>query len=171
MAARASNATTFENKLDDQHVFDARRAGGVPYLPTEPGAAGVQGARPFSTAPPSQTSPADNHAKYSIVDPVEASAESFARNAEPAGVKSIGGVIREITRDTVRIECVLPSGIVEMQLPPTLVPESLMQVGQPIEISLDTAGGYQRPVLRARQIAPQPKLPGQEDFEQWVDSL
>ncbi len=43
MAARASNATTFENKLDDQHVFDARRAGGVPYLPTEPGAAGVQG--------------------------------------------------------------------------------------------------------------------------------
>jgi hypothetical protein len=149
-------------------ILDNRGAGSA--YTEQRRAIGAQGGLPFSTAPPPLTSSPDNRAKYNI-DVVEASAESFARDVEPGGSKSIGGVIREIKRDTVRIDCILPSGIVEMQIPPTLVPPALMQVGQPIAISLDTAGGYRHPVLRARPIAHQPKLPGQEEFEKWVDSL
>jgi hypothetical protein len=117
-----------------------------------------------------QTSPAENVPKDNI-DLVEVSYHGVASTVDSSGSKSLGGVILEICRDTVRIECVLPSGVVELQLPPTLVPEALMQVGQPISISLDTAGGYRRPVLRARPIGPQPKLPGQDDYEKWAATL
>jgi hypothetical protein len=85
------------------------------------------------------------------------------------GVRKISGVIDEIMRDTVIIQCTLPSGVVvQLRLPPALVPSELMTFGAPVWISLETTGGIRAPVIETRAIESQPRMHGQDAIEDWL---
>ena len=88
-----------------------------------------------------------------------------------AGIRTINGVVGHILKDSITISCRLPSGQWDLRLPPALVPDELQNFGLPVRISLDTTGGIRRPIVTARPIEPQAKLPGQEDVEDWLNKL
>jgi hypothetical protein len=88
-----------------------------------------------------------------------------------SGVRKVDAVIGDIKRDTVLVHVKLPSGPVDISLPPSLIPIGLLQFGTPVSISLDKTSGIRTPVVEARSIPEQEKLPGQDKIEAWFDSL
>jgi hypothetical protein len=167
-AAAALSETRAANTLSDDSASRTSRNPLARYR-TESKSAPAERDNPFVPIPSSQTSPVANTAQGAGTTVITAQAETAT--FQPPGSKHVDAVVREVMRDTVRIECLMPGGAVEIQLPPTLFPAELMQVGQPVALSIDMEGGYRRPVITARDPSPQPKLPGQEEFERWTDSL
>jgi hypothetical protein len=87
-----------------------------------------------------------------------------------AGLRKINCVVGQVMRDSVVIHCDLPSGRFDLRLPSSLVPIGLMNFGTPISISLSTHSGIRTPIIEARPIDNQAKLPGQDDVEAWLNS-
>jgi hypothetical protein len=168
MAAAALSQTRVANTFIDERALDAPINPLARYR-TEPKTTATEKDKLFVSAPKSRTVVA-NTAQQEARATIATDASDVA-TLQPQGSKVVNAVVREIMRDSVRIECVMPGRNIELQLPPSLFSEELMQPGQPIALSLDTEGGYRRPVVRARQPSPQPNLPGQEEFERWADSL
>jgi hypothetical protein len=97
---------------------------------------------------------------------------------QPAGTVTVGGVrkidavVAAVTEASVVLNCVTRSSeALELNLPKDLVPIELQSFGTPVQISLETNGGYRVPVVRSRDISQQEKIAGQAEFEPWVDSL
>jgi hypothetical protein len=168
MAAAIVNQTWTENRLD-QSFFESR-GNRVAVSSTEGRRTVPHANSSFASAPQPQTNSAENPPKQVLGTTVEPS-ETISPTLELAGLRSIDCVISEIRRDTVKIKCKGATGDTELQLPPSLIPNALMHVGQPIVISLDSSDGYRRPVINARAIGPQAKLPGQDEFESWAKSI
>ncbi|WP_298254722.1 hypothetical protein [Bradyrhizobium sp.] len=91
--------------------------------------------------------------------------------AVASGRRELDAIIGEVTAEYVIVECHTPSGTVELQLPPAVIPADLLHYGQPVSISLDYSSGYRRPNIRRREVSQLPQLPGQEEVETWVRSL
>jgi hypothetical protein len=89
-----------------------------------------------------------------------------------AGVHRISGVVADVMRDSVVIQCILASETVDLRLPPALVPKNLMSFGTPVWISLETTGGIRTPVIELRRppIDSQPRMDGQDAIEDWLNS-
>lgn len=85
--------------------------------------------------------------------------------------RSVEGVIAGIRDESVTVECSTPNGPVEISLPPSLIPDSLLKYGQPVSISLDETSGYRRPVITERRIERLPTFLGQEAIDDWIKSL
>jgi hypothetical protein len=66
--------------------------------------------------------------------------------------------------------CLLPTGNLDLRLPPVLIPAELMSFGAPVWISLETTGGIRTPVVVSRPIEAQTKINGQEAVEDWLNS-
>jgi hypothetical protein len=86
------------------------------------------------------------------------------------GIRKIEGVVSEIMKDSVIIECIRPTGNLDLRLPSGLVPTELMSFGTPVWISLETTGGIRMPVVKRRSIERQPKIDGQDAVEDWLNS-
>jgi hypothetical protein len=93
----------------------------------------------------------------------------------PAGAplphQGIDGVVAEVRADSIAIQCRVSGQSVEISLPTILVPHELQSYGQAVSLSLDSSGGYQRPVVRRRSPLPRAPLPGEAEADAWVDSL
>jgi hypothetical protein len=87
-----------------------------------------------------------------------------------AGIRKINGVVSEVMKDSVVIQCMFPTGNLDLRLPPALVPVELMSFGTPVWISLETTGGIRMPVVEPRPIERQPKVDGQDAVEDWLNS-
>jgi hypothetical protein len=89
------------------------------------------------------------------------------------GRRSVDAVIDEITQDSVIIRCLLPAGYtVDLRLPPSIIPSRLLQYGQPVSVSLDTASGVRAPRIEARTITPSPNdFWDQKTLDEWLDSI
>jgi hypothetical protein len=87
-----------------------------------------------------------------------------------AGIRKIDGVVSEIMKDTVVIQCMFTTGNFDLRLPPALVPVELRSFGTPVWISLETTGGVRMPVVEPRPIERQPKIDGQNSVEDWLNS-
>ena len=87
------------------------------------------------------------------------------------GIRRVDAVVGEIMRDTVVVRCMFASGRVDINLPPSLFPPDLLNFGMPIRISLDDSSGIRTPIIESRPIDAQPKLPGQDEVEAWLDTL
>lgn len=87
-------------------------------------------------------------------------------------VQSVPGVVAEVRAETVVIQCNISAKIVELNLPPALVPTELQAFGRTVSISLDYSGGYQRPVVEAREpTALQELLSDEADTNAWLSQL
>jgi hypothetical protein len=86
------------------------------------------------------------------------------------GIRKIDGVVSEIMKDSVIIQCMLPTGNVDLRLPSGLVPTELKFFGAPVWISLETTGGIRMPVVEPRPIKHQTKIDGQTAVEDWLNS-
>ncbi|MER9411443.1 hypothetical protein [Mesorhizobium sp. M0589] len=79
-------------------------------------------------------------------------------------------VVSQVGAEFITLDCYLPSGNLLVQFPVTLIDEGLRVFGQPVWISLGSAGGYRIPRITSRDIEPQPNLAGLEALQVWVDS-
>jgi|SRR5450631_914689 hypothetical protein len=121
---------------------------------------------PFLPEPPVKTAETANRPQTSLPT---ARPDVAGRNA---GVRQgIDGVIAEIRTESIVIQCQLPGQLVEINLPPTLVPAELQAYGQTVSLSLDYSSGYQRPIVQRRAPSPHNRLAGETEADAWIDTL
>ncbi len=87
-------------------------------------------------------------------------------------VQSIPGVVAEVRAETVVIQCNVSTQTVELNLPAALVPAELQAFGRAVSITLDYSGGYQRPIVEAREpTISREQLPDEADTNAWLSQL
>jgi hypothetical protein len=91
------------------------------------------------------------------------------RSVHPA--RSLEAVVSGFTGESVFLNCFAPGGEIEVKFPITVVPAELRAYGQPVYLSLETDRGYRVPVVKKREIPPQPMLPGEQEIDEWIASL
>jgi hypothetical protein len=90
---------------------------------------------------------------------------------QSAGLKTIDAVVGDLLVDSVVIHCLIPSGNIDIRLPPSLIPSDLLVYGKPVRLSLSSQQGGRYPRVEAREIGPQPKFAGEDQLLDWVNSL
>jgi hypothetical protein len=121
---------------------------------------------PFLPIAPPKTAATANRPQTSLP-----TAHAYTVGGNAAVPQHIDGVIAGIHRETVVIQCHLPGQVVEITLPPALIPSELQAYGQTVSVSLDYSSGYQRPLVQRRAPSPRDLLPGEEAVDAWIDTL
>jgi hypothetical protein len=121
-------------------------------------------------SPPASTSPSLNELKDRLAIGLERP-ERQSSLAVQVGAKTVEGVIGDLLEETVVVHCRLPTGMLDIRLPKTVVPSELLRYGAPVSVSLRSERGARYPVIEPRERNALDALEGEAEIDDWIKSL